>query len=905
MGEIEKVDPEAALAEAAAAVQAARNIAEQAGTGSELALAGQDNAVETKARFGAAYSQIATARKEAAEKVEAAKSLIKAQKDEMDRVQRALELELAPLLKQMDRLKDGIEALNLYLGRDEELIELRDGESAPADTPLVIRQAVLAMDEESALFADEGGLDFQDIDVFTEWLLESEEHLAQVIPDAKGVVAVMARRTAVDYTGNAMADADRNKANFHTHWLLRNGQRLYFMTTDFSVGDLLIPTRRSFTKLFEDRDGNALEPGSSSWRKAEEHADEMTRHYMKVALILQGLVARTAVFHPLPEGGLDLLGNAAYDTGKAVLIEEEEKAIGTGRQPFNEWLRERTDRLEVGMRVVGSWPRWESGSRSEITFVTPKFAEGISSSEVYTIAREDASNWYFSFTRTDTVYRDDFWNGQSSGPAKTKGSYRIEKNSYRSASFVPIDTVTVPEMEEYLAARTERKEYARMFPALKAAIAFKQAEAAAEAPFRALLADAIFKIDPESTAEEVYELITWWKTSNKWHRALNGEPAHEARAVKAILAEYKRRQQPVSREAMLALNGVSQHAIVTARRTNDVIAVIPETRAYGSESVPQNLFVQIHVFTDKGNPVEVQRWKTLSRAQVAKWTILGETDRWAEWQLNPQGQHLTDAQVAAAVELMLAAGEAHRGPLSVVKYHEEDATGGRLLGYWPSEKRSDDWNNRRGLVQPHFSSHVKVDRAGAVSLVNHYDEPLKIYVENQDWQTDYDRSHFDRNAMLLPKSPHTINWHGAYPGAVVFTNPELLAADMVVAGLWADNLNSARKASQRLRDVQDAVKVGWETYELEARRQRFVEDFGDPELWEDHSKSQKPTPFPLTNYGAEPIQEFAQAVIDAGLYPSQSRMTIGQILEHNLGGRTVPGIPPELLPVTIDLSGKE
>lgn len=144
--------------------------------------------------------------------------------------------ELEPLRALAARLEDGISAVNLYLGRDEFIEEFRDGASAAADVPLTIRQQVLSMDEEAALLAEDGGLDFRNIGVFTAWLLETPEHLDQVLPEQRGVVAIMARHTAVDYGLGAIGNAHMNEANFKTWWLLRNGERLYLMTTDFSVG---------------------------------------------------------------------------------------------------------------------------------------------------------------------------------------------------------------------------------------------------------------------------------------------------------------------------------------------------------------------------------------------------------------------------------------------------------------------------------------------------------------------------------------------------------------------------------------------------------------------------------------------------------------------------------------------
>lgn len=894
----ENPTPEEALAAARAEVAKATEAAVTAQTGSAL-VRGHDDAVQTKKQLGSAYSLVATSRKAALEKVESAKAIIEAKKQELDAMQRALAAELEPLQKQLARLADGISAVNLYLGRDEQLEEIRAGESAPEGTPLTIRQSVLAMDEETALFTgDDRPFDYEDIDSFTEWLLASPDNVQQVIPDLKGVVAIMARRTPLDYTGNPIADRDKNAANLHTRWLLRNGERLYLMDTDFSVGEYLIPTRRSFTKLFENKEGEALEPGSREWLAAEEKADAITRHYMKVALILQGLVDRTAVFHPLPEGGLNLIANDAYDSGQVVLIEEDEKAIGTGRQPFAKWLEERVELLEVGQRVVGYFPRSNGSHDYERTFVTPKWASSPSTDEVHTINRTDGSYFYFSYERTDTVDDYDNWGNYLGQRApKTKASYRIEKGGWSQKSFVPIDVVEIDEMQEYLDARTERKAYATMFPALKAAIAFKLAEEKAEAPFRALLAGQLGIED-----EEARQLVKWWKTSNKWHRALNGDPVHEARAAKMIVAEHGRRNRDVPLAGLAALHAV-KGAMILASRTDDLIAIVPEPRAYSEHSVPQDLFVQIHTFSRTGKPRPVQRWKTLTKAQVAKWTILGESEAWATWQLNVQANwHLPDPEIDRLLdELKEWATSLGHGPLALVKYHETGRYGAKALVYYGSRLADDD-----DLEQPYLEKTITIKQGtGSFARESGY-RNNPGYVSTHDWRMERSRARDDEGhwntGPEIPTPPYLTNWSGAYPDAVVWTDPAVIAADAELAALWGDRQLAADRTLEAVRNVAYAVYEGWEALDRETRRARFLEDFGDPELWEDHSKSQKKTPFPLPhNAGSPELHVLGRAVVAEGV--EVAGKTVAEVLAE-LSAK-IEGLPDALMPVRFPTAAEE
>ena len=63
---------------------------------------------------------------------------------------------IMPLRKLVAQLEESLWMVDLYLGRQEEIRCLQDGEAAPADTPIIIRQAVLEMASECAVAAEVG-----------------------------------------------------------------------------------------------------------------------------------------------------------------------------------------------------------------------------------------------------------------------------------------------------------------------------------------------------------------------------------------------------------------------------------------------------------------------------------------------------------------------------------------------------------------------------------------------------------------------------------------------------------------------------------------------------------------------------------------------------------------------------
>ena len=263
------------------AITAANSVSESVDAGTDIALVNED-AAAVKIRFAASHAKVAKAREMVAAAQKNARAEIERQQQVLKEMERRMLAELAPLEEQAARLKDGIGALNLYLGRDEWIETLRTGAPADVSVPLTIRQSVLAMDEESALNAEDGGIDFKSVHLFDEWILGDPSRLDQVLPEQRGVVAIMARRTDVDY-GNPWENKAKNERNHETWWLIRNGENLYrIVISEFSVGARLIPRADEFTGLFLESDGlggkRTIDPGSSRWLAAEKTADARTRH---------------------------------------------------------------------------------------------------------------------------------------------------------------------------------------------------------------------------------------------------------------------------------------------------------------------------------------------------------------------------------------------------------------------------------------------------------------------------------------------------------------------------------------------------------------------------------------------------------------------------------------------------
>lgn len=787
---------------------------------------------------------------------------------------------LAPLQKLTQRIEEAVWTVNLYLGRDEEIVTLLDGTPAPADTPLCVRQLVLSMDEETTIAAEDGGIDFSDLTAFDAWISQPH-HLQQVLPEPRGVVVLVPRRRGRDY-GDPWVSAKLNDANRRSYWLIRNGECLFRMSTDFPVGDRLTPGRQEFTDFFTETRHNfdtgqtenvPIEPGTQAWLRAEEAADARRRHFMRAALILQGLVDRTTVFRPLPAEHVSLLEPASYDAGHVRLICDADDTLGTGRQPFYAWLAERNGQLRPGMRIVGAFHGQEFRSlRSRERFsydeherLHPPKAEDPKPGEIYTIedTRPDGG-LVIRYDRTQDVWVRDDWGHTDVRPAKKRASCTL----YRRDRFVlPIDLVTVEEMRTYLEARTERHTYLDMVPLLKAAIAAKEAEAATERPFKSLLAGQIAAahgLDLDTAAEQVDELVQWWKLTRVRHRPLvaGDDPETEGRAVREIVAEAGVRLAAAAtaaaerdtENAMLARlrEQIPDLMFVARTRNGGYVALTPQPRQHPAPLARDNVYVRSFTTGKTGKTLAERAWATVTPAQAARWRTIWAAPEWKNWDLTPDGAAtLTDPQIDKLLATFLAALPRHS------------------TSYWDSGKRISEPTGTPIAVTYEPAGTGKGTLLAYLDTGHDPEIPTRLLttripdVEMRRVALSWHRSTGGKITHTIATRSDSVHWD-ASPGWRDDESPTIGPPWREQLVIWSDEPGIARLQAQAAkvlaarhrarelgRPVQAAIECvarAWEE-RVEAREYaRFLDDFRDPALWEGHRKTLKNLTFPFRSH---------------------------------------------------------
>ncbi len=146
-----------------------------------------------------------------------------------------------------------IHTVELYAGLTEDLVQVREGDSAPIDEKVRLMQRRHYMDEECLIRYQAGGMDFENLEDFDKWI-SREENFKRILPHKRCVVAMRVRRFTRDYGTNIAAFIkfayDQN--NKKTYLYIRNGEQLWRTSTSIEFGDQLFPNKEDSDLLGSD-----------------------------------------------------------------------------------------------------------------------------------------------------------------------------------------------------------------------------------------------------------------------------------------------------------------------------------------------------------------------------------------------------------------------------------------------------------------------------------------------------------------------------------------------------------------------------------------------------------------------------------------------------------------------------
>lgn len=777
----------------------------------------------------------------------------------------ALQLRVDEMNRLVAKANEAIWTINLYMGKDEEIHRLAKGEVAPKEEPITLRQRILYMDEECTLLANDQGIDVQQLEMFDKWLLE-DDHLDTLLPEPKGIVCLHARSRRKKYA-DPWTSAQMNQANLcYTYFLIRNGGNVYRIYADIVLGSVMFPDDREYRELFRRTGFNwetrksetkVIRPGDDDYMKAMDKCEEKQRHYLRILLILQGLLDRTNIFKPLLAERINICNKADYFKFLRFVYDTGESVLDDGKPSFGNWLREVNSGIDVGHRVIGAFGSYRAGVRGHMdgghrygVRVYPANAETPSQDELHTITRmekdaHESDKYYFTYDRGEIWDQYDGFR-----QSLTRASCFVHRDDTWVLDF---DAAEVADIEYYKHSRKGKKEYQDMVPILDLALKMKAAEEIEEKPFRQLLAGQLsqhYSIGLEKAIAAVPELVRWWKFKNRTHRAL---VSNDVKALNMIVAEFGIRERREAERAILALRHenvvaeVKRHAdpvLVAHKSKNKYVALIPHN--------DENIWVREQTWTLNRTTGAIymndeKEWKLVDKRHE-RWEIVYKIDRWDTWAIGLRPSSvLTDPEIEELIDRALEIKRAR------VEEEINDIGQFRRRRSWPNY---DSRNRKR--AQRFLPIAGGISDKGTIKIWFSDQGPIlpktRLFSRSprdpivQEAQVDWEKK--QNGIECYVRGDGTI--HG-YPWGNVVEDKRYYCPIYRLFRQFDDNaaqVHAERIQAQELEARRDAMcdsvdYVGEEAAKYARQKQEqayfaeFLADHGDPELWEDHKKTLK------------------------------------------------------------------
>lgn len=456
------------------------------------------------------------------------------------------------------RIQKIIDTIELYLGIHETILQFQEGPKAPVEEPITFRQKVMFMDEEVGdprldKWGNNEGLDFRNIDAFDSWLC-SNENYKKIMPEQKCVCIFKVRRKEKEghwqasggnpFLAGLLTDKDKK-----TYILIRNGDNLYRIWTNLEIYDRLFPHKNELLEL--QRNIDKIPENWYGSRPTKKDFDRAVEFYQRQFIMMQGLIDRTDILHPLKEHiklmDLDLDKTTAvrfvYDDGLLL--------APPGHIPYKEWVTKINATIEEGSRIVvvgygdREYKRYDNrfGYKSENLPASPH--KGVYTVEMKRNSKGIHTPWVgyqeeppkeamcIYYNPGDEINN---WWDRDFIPHERKHNISYLINPKRDKFYLNFDAVTTKDIDYYLDSRLDRREYLKMMPMLWEVRKQKQKEEEEEHDFLLMvIAPFSGKATQEVLLDAAREDMLWWKLKNKWKRGLKKDDAKAFRMIGARL----------------------------------------------------------------------------------------------------------------------------------------------------------------------------------------------------------------------------------------------------------------------------------------------------------------------------------------------------------------------------------
>lgn len=388
----------------------------------------------------------------------------------------------------IDQLYRGIASLDLYVGKNVEVITITTGASADPEIPLTIKQSKLFMDEELSVYVDIGEeFDFRDQKKFFGCLAKNPALADQIFPSVRSVICMAVCRESKFYEGDAWSNAQMNERNKEVFLLVRDGANIHKVWSPIEShlrAGRLFPTRKEIDEIFQEKGWYDFDTKTTPVEqikfmdvrytdKLSEH-ERVALHYKRFLILMAGLDHRLDLFgkfYTEPKG-LGFISQRFVSKYMNMIADDEQidlQLMGEVRPDFAVWIDSRNDYLRSGSRVIGFW----------VNCMSQESAPGVYEKENWRM-REGPRRQYDPVD--DFSVQVPFRDGKNimvkiPVEGETVGEYKKRtfdasvnlsayKTEYHGFGFLVLDAVKAEELDYYIHSRIERVNhvsYIRLF----------------------------------------------------------------------------------------------------------------------------------------------------------------------------------------------------------------------------------------------------------------------------------------------------------------------------------------------------------------------------------------------------------------------------------------------------------
>jgi len=548
------------------------------------------------------------------------------------------------------KLMQGIESLDLYVGKDVEVLTIQKGRGAPSDVPLSFVQKKLLMDEELAVWADvDEFFDFSSAERFYEALRQHPGLVDQIFPTERCILVMAVSRRHIDY-GDTWTNVARNEQNQNVFLLVRDGENIHrvWSPVESHLGaDRLFPTLGEHDKIFQGLDGETIKFEDVAYTDRLSAHERSALHYKRFLLLVCGLDHRLKLFGQFYDGpdSLDFV-SLQFQSRYLRFIHDDDGAFtlqSERRLSLDEWINEKNAYMRAGSRVLCDWNAVmdpdTAPAACKSDFRGDSMERRYTADERATVAITYLSGQSVCVDVPVTGYKYGSHERRSFNCKVNLSRFRLHNWNNADLAYLCLDAVSVQELQWYISNRETRKNHLSVIRFLKRAVQFLQAERESEYDTRERMALALEEgaIASGTQAQEIVDrTVTAWRAANRGKALPKFDGDAAPRVWKSLLDQMymlagEGAAQVERVAALIVQNGYRPLRLVLSGASTLVVYAEP-SQMERDDRVESHAWVHRITLGQKktGLTEKSRRWQILPKSSASE-TTLHEWPEAKEW----------------------------------------------------------------------------------------------------------------------------------------------------------------------------------------------------------------------------------------------------------------------------------